>query len=57
MRFTATQDFFSEETKSQYVEGLSYTVRDEKLAALAKQWLKEGKITLAEPAAKVEGKG
>ena len=56
-RFTAKQDFFSPETKSQYVKGLGYTVDDgnDKLAGLVKQWLKEGKVELGGPAAKVKG--
>ena len=46
--FTPTQDFFSEDTRSQYVRGLNYTVRDgnEKLHALVAQWMTDGKVRL-----------
>jgi hypothetical protein len=45
-KFTAIKDFGSTETQSQYEAGMSYTVRTPKLAKLAEQWLKEGKIKL-----------
>jgi len=56
-RFTAMQDFWSDETKSQYMKGLSYTVHDgnDKLAALVQRWTKEGKVELGGPAATVKG--
>ena len=71
MQFTALEDFWCEETQSQYVEGLSYTVRPAEafnlaampakqaakvrarcaaLAALAPQWLAQGKIREGGPA-------
>jgi hypothetical protein len=45
-RFTPVEDFFSEETHSQYVAGLSYTVgpHDSVLREAALRWLAEGKI-------------
>lgn len=59
MRFTALQDFFSEETKSQYVKGLSYTARpqDEVLLSLVPKWVTEGRVQLGGPSAEVSGKG
>jgi hypothetical protein len=57
MRFTALQDFHSDETRSDYVIGLSYTVDNEKLAALVERWLKEGKVELGGPAARLTGIG
>lgn len=62
MRFTALIDFFSEETRSQYTAGLSYTVRPghpghDKLAALVEIWLAEGKVRLGGPEAEVTGNG
>jgi hypothetical protein len=44
--FIPTQDFFSTETRSQYVKGQRYTVRkgNDKLALLVKQWLDAGKV-------------
>ncbi len=58
MRFTALQDFYSDETQSQYVSGLSYTVRaaDERLHKLIARWIAEGKIVEGGPEATVAGK-
>lgn len=61
MKFTALTDFYSEETKSQYVKGLGYSVRDPKsaLAKLVPQWVAEGKIEIVsveKPAADITGK-
>lgn len=57
MRFTALEDFFSPETKSQYVKGLSYTARTPALAALVEKWLAEGKVAVGgAPAGKLSGK-
>jgi hypothetical protein len=49
MHFTAVQDFYSEETRSQYLSGLGYTARDEDhiLFELIPRWLEEGKIVKA----------
>lgn len=46
LQFVALVDFHSEETRSQYVKGLSYKVRpgNEKLRALAEQWQRDGKV-------------
>ena len=59
MEFTALKDFFSEELKSQYVAGLSYTVRpaDAKLAKLVPVWIKEGKVEPGRSGAIVRGEG
>lgn len=59
-RFRATRDFYSPELRSQYVNGLEYTVRpgSKKLAALVPQWIKEGKAELVKPiGSKVNGRG
>lgn len=58
MRFTALQDFYSAETQSQYVSGLSYTVTaaDERLHKLIARWIAEGKIVEGGPEASVSGK-
>jgi hypothetical protein len=58
MRFTALQDFYSEETESQYVAGLSYETRpgDRKLIELVPQWIVDGLVELGGPAAKVTGR-
>jgi hypothetical protein len=53
MNFLALKDFWSEELKSQYVKGLSYSCPDDrvhaKLKALLPQWIKEGKIASGAP--------
>ena len=58
MRFTALQDFYSAETQSQYVAGLSYTVgpTDERLHRLIARWIADGKIVEGGPEASVSGK-
>jgi len=58
MRFTALQDFYSDETQSQYVCGLSYTVgpADERLHELVAKWIAEGKVVEGGPEATVAGK-
>ena len=58
MRFRATEDFWCEELKSQYVKGLTYTVRypGSRLAKYANRWLEEGKIEeVVGPAATISG--
>jgi hypothetical protein len=57
MPFTALKDFFSEETRSQYCAGLSYTARTDKLLALVEKWVAEGKVKIGGPAAEVTGEG
>ena len=58
MRFTALEDFYSDETQSQYVAGLSYESRpgDRKLIELIPQWIVDGLVQMGGPAAKVMGK-
>ena len=56
MRFTALQDFYSAETQSQYVSGLSYRAADERLHKLIARWIAEGKIVEGGPEAAVSGK-
>jgi hypothetical protein len=48
MQFTPNEDFFSEETKSQYCKGLSYTAQDGLLEHV-QRWLEEGKVRLGAP--------
>jgi hypothetical protein len=59
MRFQALQDFWSDETQSNYCRGLYYMARlsDTKLAALLPLWEHEGKIALGGPAARLQGEG
>lgn len=57
-RFVALVDFFSEETKSQYCAGLSYTVREDKLGSLVDRWVAEGKVQMGSSApSEISGKG
>ncbi|MEO7157438.1 MAG: hypothetical protein ABI039_07760 [Vicinamibacterales bacterium] len=53
MEFTARKDFWSEELRSQYCQGLSY--RGEGLPI--EQWLAEGKIVLGGTPSKIQGEG
>lgn len=48
MRFKALKDFQSNELKSLYVAGLSYTVRpgNDLLAKLVPQWVKDGRVEI-----------
>lgn len=55
LQFTALIDFWSDETQSQYAEGLSYTANTDRLQELVAEWAKEGKIQLSAPIARVEG--
>jgi hypothetical protein len=43
-RFTALEDFYSEETRSQYVKDLGYTANNPELEKLAEKWVREGKV-------------
>jgi hypothetical protein len=58
MRFTALQDFYSDETQSQYVAGLSYETgpKDHKLIELVPQWIVDGLVQMGGPTAKVFGR-
>lgn len=57
--FEAVTDFEHEESGSQYVTGLTYTIRpgNHRLAGLAATWLSEGKIKLLEGKASQAGHG
>jgi hypothetical protein len=50
IHFTPTDTFFSNETKSQYVKGLSYRLEftNVKLKKLVDGWLKDGKVKIVE---------
>lgn len=56
-RFTALQDFFSDDTQSQYAKGLGYTVQNERLGELVERWIAEGKVELGGGAAKMAAQG
>ena len=58
MRFTALRDFYSDETQSHYVAGLSYETRpdDRKLIELVPQWIIDGLVRMGGPQAMVSGK-
>jgi hypothetical protein len=58
-RFTAIHDFWSDETKSGYVAGLSYLARPEDtvLYPLVDRWIEQGLIREGGGAAVVTGRG
>jgi hypothetical protein len=50
------EDFWSDETRSQYSAGMAYTARWAHLDPLVDQWVQEGKATFGDaPAAEVNG--
>src|SRR5580765_8351081 len=56
--FTALEDFFAEETKSQYVKGLSYTaIAGHAVAEHVERWAGEGKVELGGAVAQLTGAG
>ena len=57
--FSPTEDFFSDEFRSQYIKGLTYNVRDDKLFQAVDGWISEGKVVVvgAVNAAQVSGTG
>jgi hypothetical protein len=63
MQFTPLEDFFSDELRSQYCVGLSYTVREKDLVlqSLLPEWLEKGLVILGPPenavAQQVAGQG
>jgi hypothetical protein len=63
MRFRALATFESEETRSTYVEGLTYTVRpgNDLLAVLAVDWAEQDKIEFIDsavvPKSRISGSG
>lgn len=50
MKFTPLKNFKDEDLRSEYVRGLTYTVRpgNEVLAAKVQAWLLEGKVAIGE---------
>lgn len=56
--FSPTEDFWSDETQSQYVVGLVYTVRTPVLAKIVEQWVQAGKAMIIDGAvSRMSGKG
>jgi hypothetical protein len=55
--FTVLDNFTSDELRSEYVAGLSYTARDEDetLLGLIDGWIEEGKVREGGPQAQVTG--
>lgn len=56
-RFTALQNFYSEEYQCHYEKGLGYTVQSEALAKIVERWVSEGKVELGGAAARMTGTG
>ena len=57
MNFRALETFDSEEMKSGYVKGFTYTIRTPELERCAAVWLEEGKIELVETGSRTAGSG
>lgn len=57
MRFTALEDFWSDEVHSQYCAGMHYTIVSGALADLVAGWLAEGKVAIAHGGARMNGSG
>ena len=58
VEFTAARDFFSEETQSQYVAGLSYSAgAGDRVLGLLLRWQADGKIIMGGTTAQLNGKG
>jgi hypothetical protein len=56
--FTAAKTFYSNETASQYVEGLSYSASaGDRVFSHIMRWIDEGKIIMGGKIAQVSGKG
>lgn len=57
-QFTPTEDFYSEQFKSQYLVGLNYTVRDQDspLHTAVQEWLEQGSVVLGVAESVVDGK-
>ncbi|HXU04656.1 MAG TPA: hypothetical protein VN903_27025 [Polyangia bacterium] len=55
MQFTPLKDFYSKETRSQYVTGLSYFCKDDAdhavLKSLLPKWIAEGLVRVGPPTA------
>jgi len=59
-KFTALENFASDETRSEYVEGMTYEVQDEDnedLMELIDQWVEEGKVREGGPESELSGEG
>lgn len=48
VQFTPVEDFFSDETKSQYCAGMSYKASNDAMLDLALQWSSEGKVKISD---------
>ena len=48
IQFTPTEDFFSDETKSQYCAGMSYKATNEAMLDLVLQWSSQGKVEITD---------
>jgi hypothetical protein len=57
MRFTAKEDFFSDEMQSQYVKGMTYNAEpdNEKLLEMVEHWIEDDLVEEGGPEAQVTG--
>jgi len=58
-KFTALENFTSDETRSEYVEGMTYEAQesDEVLMAIIDEWITEGRVREGGPESEVSGEG
>jgi len=57
IEFTPVEDFWSDETGSQYLAGMHYFARSPELQALVREWESAGRVRLEQSASRVQGKG
>lgn len=48
IQFTPVEDFFSDETKSQYCAGMSYKASNEAMLDLVLGWSSQGKVEISD---------
>ena len=57
VHFTPLVDFYSTETRSDYVEGLGYTATDERLLRLVEAWVARGLVKIGRTNGQIAGHG
>ena len=57
MNFIPLKDFYSEETKSQYIAGLKYSIRTTRLLGYVEKWAGEGLVTMGRGGSNISGIG
>ena len=57
VHFTPLVDFYSTETRSDYIEGLGYTATDERLQTLVAKWVAQGLVRIGRVNGQIAGHG